>query len=294
MNAAVAIFAFNRPDHLKQTLGSLVSCSDFEGREVFVFCDGARNDGDADRCRQTQEVAQKFAAASWNIIVSPKNLGLAASVHKGVSHVLASHDSVIVLEDDLVFAKDFLTFMDEALACYSARLDIFSISGFVHSNKTHADGVFLFPRAGSWGWATWANRWKNFELNNISKTVVADKIQMQKFNAGGPDLSWMLRNQLRGKVNSWAIQWTYFQFINNAVSVYPECSKVKNIGFDPSATHTKQNLSDGMGVICNQKLTMPPEIQLNDDTVNQYRSHYKIGKVSRILNSILINLGIPA
>ncbi len=35
---------------------------------------------------------------------------------------------------------------------------------------------------------------------------------VEKFNLGGEDLSRMLKNQKAGKIDSWAIIWTYSHF----------------------------------------------------------------------------------
>jgi hypothetical protein len=50
----------------------------------------------------------------------------------------------------------------------------------------------------------------------------------------------MLRNQMSGRINSWAIRVVYQQFLNHQVTVYPANSKVKSIGFGKEATHTKK------------------------------------------------------
>jgi hypothetical protein len=47
---------------------------------------------------------------SIKIHESKENKGLADSIIKGVSQVLETHDSVIVLEDDLVSSPNFLNF----------------------------------------------------------------------------------------------------------------------------------------------------------------------------------------
>lgn len=291
MSAPIAIFAYNRADHLQKTIESLELCNGLSGRHVFVFCDGIKDTAtkrETEACLAVQELANSYVTKGWNIQIAPQNQGLARAVHAGVSAVLAKYPAIIVLEDDLVLAADFLEFMDSCLHQYENRRDIYSISAYTHENLNVAGtgGVFLFPRAGSWGWATWAEKWQGFELDNIDKSAVANASAMKKFNEGGPDLSWMLRNQLKGKVNSWAVQWTYFQFVNGAVSVYPDCSKVKNIGFDGNATHTKLKIQDGMGVICRNTIIPLEDVQLLPFRVRRYRKYYKIGLFSRIKNFV--------
>jgi len=47
----------------------------------------------------------------------------------------------------------------------------------------------------------------------------------------------MLKDQIKGKNNSWAIRWYMSAFLKNMVTLYPGQSYVQNIGFDPQGTH---------------------------------------------------------
>jgi len=47
----------------------------------------------------------------------------------------------------------------------------------------------------------------------------------------------MLKKSMLGKINSWYIRFTYNQFKQDKLTVYPFESKVINIGFMDSATH---------------------------------------------------------
>jgi hypothetical protein len=47
----------------------------------------------------------------------------------------------------------------------------------------------------------------------------------------------MLRRQVEGKNNSWAIRWNASLFLNNILSLNVGKSLVRNIGFDGSGTH---------------------------------------------------------
>jgi hypothetical protein len=47
----------------------------------------------------------------------------------------------------------------------------------------------------------------------------------------------MLRDQIAGKNNSWAIRWYASAFLKNKLTLYPGKSLVHNIGLDGSGTH---------------------------------------------------------
>lgn len=288
MPTPIIIFAYLRHDLLRDMIRSLKACHGFDGRHVYVFQDGLKAGADAEQRsmhEKTSALIRETAGPLWHVDSAPENMGLARSVHSGVSQVLAEYNTAIVLEDDLILAEDFLEFMDDCLAKFARRKDVYSISGFCHEQKREMNKppeVFLFPRPGSWGWATWTDRWKGFELGAVKPEVLKDRAAIKEFDQGGEDMSWMLRNSLKGKVNSWAIQWAWYQFLNKAYSVYPECSKVQNTGFDASATHTKTRLEGGKGLICKETIKVDPAIGVNLEVINKYRRHYILGKYTRL------------
>ena len=57
-------------------------------------------------------------------------------------------------------------------------------------------------------------------------------------NRGGSDMTKMLKNQIAGKIDSWAIRMCYHQSKYDMITVFPTTSKIKSIGFSKEATHT--------------------------------------------------------
>ncbi len=52
----------------------------------------------------------------------------------------------------------------------------------------------------------------------------------------------MLKFQVQKKIDTWDIQMSYSMFNNNAYTLHPIKTLVKNIGFDNSGTHTTSDL----------------------------------------------------
>lgn len=283
----IAIFAYNRLDSLRKLWESLLKCERLGDRSIVIFHDGLKHNAAESNREKWSNVSAWLLTLSHlpnvQIRTSDNNKGLAQSIHGGVSELLTSHDSVIVLEDDLILANSFLTFMDTALVAYKNRSEIYSVSGFSHFNPGDLPldngGVFLYPRPNSWGWATWSDRWKGFKLNQYGAGDLKNYAQLKSFQQGGVDLPWMLRNQIKGKINSWAIQWSYYQFLNQAVTLYPKCSKVQNIGFGDDATHTAK-LGGPVGVLCEDVLSM----HLDDSLVckERYYNYFNLGLLTNL------------
>jgi glycosyltransferase involved in cell wall biosynthesis len=211
--------------------------------DLYIFSDGWVNEIDKKAIEEVREFAENIKGFKKVIIKrAERNKGLANSIIEGVSDVLKRENCVIVLEDDLIVAPNFLIYMNSALNYYKQEREVFSISGYTFPfsfPKEYKADVFFTKRASSWGWATWNDRWCEIDWQVISYEEFAGNNRLRRsFDKMGTDLSSMLDKQMRGTINSWAIRWSYHQFKNNLYSVYPVKSKVRNIGFGKGATHT--------------------------------------------------------
>jgi hypothetical protein len=88
------------------------------------------------------------------------NFGLARNITDGVTTVLARHESVIVVEDDIVVSPFFLRFMNEALQTYRDVPRVGSISGYCLPLTDPVPETYFIRGADCWGWATWRDRWR--------------------------------------------------------------------------------------------------------------------------------------
>ncbi len=241
--APIVLFAYKRPLHLEATLATLQKNPLAAESQLIVFSDGAKNETEAALVQQCREVLRSVGGfAKVTVHEATHNQGLANSVIKGVSQVLAVHGKAIVLEDDMVSTPDFLNFMNDGLEYYQDHPKVFSLSGYSFPLEIPSDypnEVYALPRASSWGWATWHDKWQlaDWEMRDF-EVFQKDRQVQQKFNQGGADLSTMLFRQQQGKIDSWAIRWIYAHFKHQALAVYPRQSRIQNIGLDGSGTHS--------------------------------------------------------
>lgn len=69
--------------------------------------------------------------------------------------VIGKYGKAIVLEDDLVFSRNFLAFMNEGLNRYETEQKVFSICGYsnkVSPPKDYPYDAYFCTRSSSWGW----------------------------------------------------------------------------------------------------------------------------------------------
>ena len=146
---------------------------------------------------------------------------------------------VIVLEDDLVLAPHFLRFMNDALDAYEDEPRVGHIQACDFTRDTSLPDTFLIKFTGSWGWATWQRAWQHF---NPDGTALLQQMEQRgltrtfDFN-GKYGFTRMLRRQIEGKNNSWAIRWNASLFLADILSLNVGRSLVSNRGFDGSGTN---------------------------------------------------------
>lgn len=243
----VVVFAYNRPYHTKQLLDSLALNEESSKTDLFLICDGPKNNASPEQQRQIKEVAdiaQSEKRFGKTITINrDSNYGLASSIMDGVTMILEKHETVIVLEDDLVVSPYFLHYMNDSLIRYQCNERVGQIGAcniFACGEKFPQS--FFIPIPDCLGWATWKNRWINFEPDaaKLLESLKQGNL-IHKFNVyGSYDMLGMLKNQINGQGTSWAVRWTAVCVINNWLTLYPNPSFTNHI---ESYNSTNFNLS---------------------------------------------------
>ena len=246
----LAVFAYRRPEHLGRTLAAMKRCARLEDCAVTIFCDGPRDAAAEPAVEAVRTVARAWAAVHGaEVRIQPENLGLARSIVAGVSELCAAAGRVIVLEDDLEPAPDFLAYMLTALDRYAETPEVLQVAGFVFPiGYRSARDAFFMPYTSTWGWATWARAWKNFrwELSPAEMQILHEPAERKAFDVAGSYPAFeMLQSQQAGRTDSWGILWWWAVFRARGLVLYPREALVKVGGCDGSGTHCDD---DALGV----------------------------------------------
>lgn len=251
MNAPVALFVYKRLEKMIKCIVALEKNPDIYLTDLYIFSDGAKNEKDKKSVEEVRNYLEKYKTESKCKSVTVEyascNKGLANSIICGVTKIIEQYQKIIVLEDDIIVASDFLTYMNGALDFYEDDKRYGSVSAYTYPVKELAKydkDIFVTGKGECWGWGTWKNRWENVDW------TVADYENYRKnrrmrfgFDALESGLDEMLYAQQNGYIDSWAVRWCYHLFKNDLWTVYPRISKTKNIGFDGDGTNCK-NISD--------------------------------------------------
>jgi hypothetical protein len=243
-NAPIALFAYKRLGQLRRTVQSLLTNPEASASELYVFCDGAKDDVDLSAVSEVREFAANIKGfRSVSVVLRHKNVGLARNIIDGVSKVTELHGRAIVIEDDLLLSQYFLRYMNDGLNLYSDDERVISIHGYVYPVQQALPEAFFLRGADCWGWATWRRGWALFNPDGQALLDELRRLNLTKafdFN-GAYSYSQMLEGQINGKNDSWAIRWYASAFLADKLTLYPGRSLVHNIGNDGSGTHCGSN-----------------------------------------------------
>ena len=304
--APIVLFVYDRPIHTQNILNSLALNEESKFSDLYIFCDGSKLNASTEQLEKINKVKQivesenRFQKVIFTI--QSINKGLSNSIIDGVTKVINKHGSVIVLEDDLIVSKYFLSYMNDGLNRYKDNKNVAEIGAcnFFANGKRYPD-YFFANMPDTWGWATWKDRWSYFNNDSVFLyNELVNKNLTHKFNTyGSYDMMGMLNDQIFGKVNSWAIRWQAVMVLNNWLCLYSNPAFSNHIE-SSEATHANKNI---IPPLQNNKpiFKTVPVIELpiiieaikngysnKSDYYGNFKMKYLVKKTKRIINKIIL------
>lgn len=244
--APIALFTYNRADHTKQAVESLLKNVEAKDSDLFIFSDGPKNEKAKKGVEENREYIKTIKDGNVNgngnfrsvtIIEREKNWGLANSLITGITEIVNKYGRVIVVEDDLILSPYFLQFMNEALEKYKDEDKVASISAFLNPIDCKAPETFFLRYFACWGWATWKRGW---DILNKDANALLKQLRWKKSDFNIKDshnFYGMLYCQKVGLIDSWAVRFYASQFLAGKLQLFPGKSMATQTGTDGSGTH---------------------------------------------------------
>ena len=285
--APIALFTYNRADHTKQAVESLLKNAEAQYSDLFIFSDGPKNEKAVEGVKKNREYLQslkndndtltlRYTDAtitpyfrSVTIIEREKNWGLANSLIAGITEIVNKNGRVIVVEDDLILSPYFLRYMNEALEKYKDEDRVASISAFLNPIDCEAPETFFLRYFACWGWATWKRGW-DILINDDRVLLKRLRWKKNDFNIGGTGPFYgILYCDKVGLNDSWAVRFYASQFLAGKLQLFPGRTMAIQTGTDGSGTHgtVVDHKYDGM------QLSMEP-IHVGDIAIEESKEMY--------------------
>ena len=230
-NIAISIVAYERVDSLSRLLASLEKAYyDNDTADLFISIDKSNTDA----------VEQYADAYQWrygekHVVKHEKNLGLRKHV-LSQGQRLENYDAVVVLEDDLVVARDFWNYVRQTVARYSSDDTIAGISLYSFGVNYHLRHPFLPQRDGndvffmncamSWGQVWMKRQWHAF-------------MEWYKEHPDFPDMPHLPQSICSWGNKSWLKYHTRYCIEENKYFVFPYVSYTTN--YSDAGTHMEES-----------------------------------------------------
>lgn len=245
MSAPVLILGFNRPSRLS---GLIERLRTVKPERVYVSIDGPRDrPGEFDLVQDTRDRIEEI---DWPCDVRrrihPTNLGCGVAVSSAIDWMFETEERGLILEDDILPAPDFFPFCEEMLKRYENDPRIFCVTGcnFVPPDQLNLHQSYRYSRFPMvWGWGTWRRAWSKYRFNVAKwhRNITFKRLWESAGSTPAATLYWSLMFQLvaMNKIDTWDYQVVLAAFRANGLTVAPNRTLIRNLGFGEDATHTK-------------------------------------------------------
>lgn len=242
-HSPIALFVYNRLDHLKHTIDALRSNTLATESDLHIFSDGPKKNTDIEAVENVRLYIKSLNKGFKTITLhlSEKNKGLADSIVSGINKLIDINETIIVLEDDIVTSPLFLSYMNDSLQKYKDQEKVMHISGYSFPLQAQLPPVFFSQMPFVWGWATWKRSWNKYQSDAKTLLTEVQKKGKDAFNYDGVfKFTSPLKYNAKGTMKTWAIKWQASIFLNDGLCLTPFPSFSNNIGHDNSGEHSTQ------------------------------------------------------
>lgn len=248
--APLGVSTYIRVEHLERCIESLKRNSLAPQTDIYIFSDAPRAGHEKAVTRLRRYLTTIDGFKSVNIVEREYNNRMFNN-RGGIKQLLDEYGQVIFLEEDVVVAPQFLSYMNQALAKYKDDPRVFSVSGYcppIDIPKDYDEMAFFLRRFNAWGFGIWKDRFE--KIGYIDRQaylkLIDSEADLNDFaKNGGEDMLGMLRLDSDGTIDAFDVKAMYTQFINDQYTLYPRYSLTQNRGMDGSGTHcSKHNKYD--------------------------------------------------
>ena len=229
----ILLITFRRPEFTKIILQIIKKINP---KILYVISDGPRNKNDNTDIIKCRKIINGINWCKVKKKFFKKNIGLQYIGPLSLNWVFSNEKEVIVLEDDTIPNKSFFYFCEKILNKYCNNKKISQVSGTNILNSdcvmNYSKSYFFSKYSNIWGWATWKDRWIDYDykMNNWKK--FKNKLLIQCYSK--PEYAWWKKMfdiaYYKKNYNNWDYQWTYINFLKKRYSIVPKRNLITNIG----------------------------------------------------------------
>ena len=148
----IALFVYNRLDNTQATINHLNSNPLASESILYIFSDGGKDETSWKKVQEVRDYLHTITGfKEIHIIERPENFYLERNIIEGIKQVLNSHETIIVLEDDICTSPVFLEYMNNALDKYADNSKVMHIAGFTNLDIPEKGDTYFTHHMSGWG-----------------------------------------------------------------------------------------------------------------------------------------------
>lgn len=163
-----------------------------------------------------------------------------------ISTLRNMYESYIVSEDDNVFSKNFLLYINKGLRKFKDDDRIALICGYNYPMEfpdSYKNNFYISKHLSSWGYATWFKKeeamYKYFDLRYL-KAVLHNKERYQKLIQHRPSTVYSIIRMIKNNKIYGDSAIGCYLCLEDKYCVFPTISKVKNFGSDGTGVNSRE------------------------------------------------------
>jgi hypothetical protein len=231
---------YTRIEHFTKCIEALkkndLACS----TELYVYSDAASIAEHVEQVEAVRRYANSITGfKKVHVLERNENFGGVRNALSAIYEMMERFSRIIFLEDDIVTAPGFLTFMNGALDYYENNPRVLSVVGYCPPIEIPTDLVadtFSMSRYSGWGSGIYLRTVLALKtkINPQEFENIEDK---EIFKKCGPDVLKMITKEVGNIIDAADVRCMYRQALDGTVTIYPKKSLVQNIGHDGTGFH---------------------------------------------------------
>lgn len=171
-----------------------------------------------------------------------EHLGKEQAIYTAIQWFFENEEEGVILFEDCLPCKDFFPYCAELLERYRDDKRIYHIGAVnfrkhkkaVKQIQKKHDGCqyFFSAYAATWGFATWRDRWADFDMNINLEKADFNKVVRQYTRRHKERRYWLKRFNMikKTQVPIWDYEYNFHIWCNNGLSISPHINLVTNAG----------------------------------------------------------------
>ena len=240
--APVLIPTLNRYNHLKNCMESLLRNNHSDKTHLYIALDAPLKEEHKEGYYKIKKYLDSISGFKELTIIKRKcNFGPFENIKNARKEIFKNYDRIILSEDDNIFSKNFLDYINKGLTKYEHKKEVFAICGYnypVDIPQSYNANIYMWKGFSGWGYGVLREKFNEVSFSIDEVNDFLKKLNnIRKLNKyAGHYLPALLNITRTNHITGDTVICMHL-IKNNMYSVFPVVSKVRNLGHDGTGVH---------------------------------------------------------